>query len=124
MTDTKLTIVEVKQTSEQGGIKANVGKPRMSLIPNQALTEVARVFTMGEAKYSSNNWRKGMPWSWNIDAALRHIGKFNDGIDLDDESKLSHLAHAITDLMFVLEYQLTETGTDDRYKSNNIRKTN
>lgn len=103
------------QESSTGAKKANKGKPRMSLIPWLPLQEVAKVLTVGAEVYGDHNWRKGMPYSVNIDAALRHIYKFINGADDDDDSKLSHLAHAIVDLMFVLEYKLTDTGEDDRY---------
>jgi hypothetical protein len=35
---------------------------------------------------------------------------------VDEESKLLHLAHAMCDVAFVLEYQVKGVGTDDRFK--------
>jgi len=106
---------DLMQQSATGAKKANKGKPRMSLLPAKPLIEVAKVLTAGAEIYGDHNWRKGMPYTVNLDAALRHIYKFIDGQDTDEDSKLSHLAHAIVDLMFVLEYQLTGTGEDDRF---------
>ena len=39
------------------------------------------------------------------------------GEDLDPESKLPHLAHAICCFLMLLESQLNEYGTDDRWTS-------
>lgn len=57
-----------------------------------------------------------MAWTRMSDAALRHITAWIEGEDKDWESGLSHLAHAICCLTFLLTYQLLNLGTDDRYK--------
>jgi len=41
---------------------------------------------------------------------------FNDGEDKDPESGLSHLAHSLCCLMFLLEFEKTHPELDDRYK--------
>jgi hypothetical protein len=98
------------------GTKYDKGKPQLSLLPTRALSEVAQVLTYGAQKYDAHNWRKGMAWSRLSDATLRHFFAFNDGIDVDKESGLLHLAHASCDILFLLEYYLKSIGTDDRYK--------
>lgn len=60
-----------------------------------------------------NNWRKGMRWSRLSDAALRHLLKWVSGSRVDDETGLSHLAHAMCCLMFLLNYEQTGLGEDD-----------
>lgn len=66
-----------------------------------------------------NNWRKGMEWSRMVDAALRHLGAWNEGEDLDPESGISHLAHCLCCIIFLLWYSLNGKGTDDRWKDSN-----
>lgn len=60
-----------------------------------------------------NNWRKGMRWSRLADAALRHLLKWASGSRVDEETGLSHLAHAMCCLMFLLNYEQTGLGEDD-----------
>jgi hypothetical protein len=90
------------------------GKPGVQWLPFQALEEVARVLDFGAGKYGRDNWRKGANWMEFAGSALRHIGKWLRGENLDQESLLHHLAHAACNCLFLLEYWLTETGTDDR----------
>ncbi len=99
------------------GIKHDQDKPDMSLLSSIALVEVAKVMTFGKKKYSANNWRGGFAWTRPLSAALRHIFAFLGGEDKDPETGLSHLAHAICCLMFILEFITTGAGTDDRYKA-------
>lgn len=95
-------------------MKKDGGKVRMDLLPVYPLQEVAKVLTFGATKYAPNRWRKGMEWNRLYGAVLRHITAWQDGQNNDPETGLSHLAHAITDLMFLLEYSRTGAGVDDR----------
>jgi hypothetical protein len=104
------------QQKEEPGKKFDAFKPPMALISSKAMMELAKVLGFGAKKYAEHNWRKGMSWSRLISAALRHISAFNDGEDLDPETGLPHTAHALCCLMFLTEYALTHSGTDDRYK--------
>lgn len=49
------------------------GKGLPSLIPPQAIIRLARRFEDGAAKYSRNNWMKGIPLSRFQDAIQRHL---------------------------------------------------
>lgn len=102
------------------GVKYDSGKPRMSLIPPDALVEVAKVMTFGAEKYDKNNWRKGISYERLLDAAERHIIKFGSHLweDVDEESGINHLAHAIVNLMMLLQFELEGRSKelDDRYK--------
>ncbi len=89
-------------------------KPRMTLLPPIALFEVAKVLTKGARKYSPGNWINSPVWSRYLDAAQRHLSSFIDGENNDPEWGLSHLAHAICCLMFVLVFQLLGLSKDDR----------
>jgi len=107
----------VGKTKDDGcAIRSTLQKVRVELLPQAALTEVARVFTFGAANYGDQNWRGGFAWSRCRAAATRHAMKFSMGQDKDDESGLYELAHEITNLLFLLEFQLTHTGVDDRIK--------
>ena len=98
-----------------GGVKFDKGKANLSLLPKDSLWEIAQVLEFGAVKYSPYNWRKGFDYSRLVSAAMRHITQFNDGQDKDAETDLSHLAHAICCLMFLLEQTKHGTGKDDRY---------
>lgn len=98
-------------------VKHDQNKPTISLISHHAVFELAKVLDFGAKKYSTHNWREGFLYSRCLSAALRHILAYNGGEDLDPESNLSHLAHAMCNLMFLLEFQATGTGSDDRYKT-------
>lgn len=98
-----------------GGVKHDEGKPRMDLLPPEALREIAAVLAMGAQKYDAHNWRKGFAYSRLIAAALRHLFAWVGGENKDPESGKSHLAHAACCLMFLITFEQTSTGTDDRY---------
>lgn len=91
-------------------------KPRTDLLPFEALEEVSKVLAHGASKYADHNWRKGMAWSRLLGASLRHLFSWAKGEDLDEESGLSHLAHAACCILFLISYTLNGSGTDDRYK--------
>jgi hypothetical protein len=98
------------------GVKYDSGKPDLSLIPKEALWKVGEVLTYGANKYPDRfNWRKGMSWSRVISASLRHITAFTEREDKDPETNLSHIAHAVCNLMFLLEYEKSYPKLDDRY---------
>lgn len=98
------------------GTKYDEGKPMMSLIDPYVLTEMARVLTFGAKKYDPDNWRKGFNLRRILDACLRHITAWSSGQDLDEETGLSHLAHAMCCLMFLMWLYKFRPELDDRYK--------
>ena len=91
------------------GIKYDSAKPKMNLLPPKAVMEVAKVLTFGAEKYDVENWRKLEDLQNRYTAgALRHIFAHMDGEELDPETNLSHLAHAMCCLLFKLEIELEE----------------
>lgn len=98
------------------GTKYDGDKPIMSLLPFEALREVAKILTFGAKKYDAHNWRKGMRWSRIESALLRHYERYAMGEDIDPESGLLHTAHLACNALFLLSYQLLKLGTDDRWK--------
>jgi len=106
-----------KDYSTAKAIKHDQDKLPMHLLSTQALEQVAAVLQFGAEKYAAHNWRKGFIWSRPLSAAMRHILAFNAGEDRDPESNLSHIAHAMCCLMFLLEFEKTHPELDDRYKN-------
>lgn len=109
--------VERDNIASSVAVKHDSGKPPMSLLSTKALVEVAKVLDFGCQKYSEHNWRKGFKWSRLLDAAQRHVTSFIDGESKDPETGLSHIAHAMCMLMFLLEHEQTHPELDDRYKN-------
>jgi hypothetical protein len=95
-------------------IKNDQEKIRMDLLPVYPIEEIAKVLTFGAKKYADRNWEKGFSYSRVYGALLRHVFAWWGGQDKDSETNLSHLAHAGCCLMFLLEYEKTEKGVDDR----------
>ena len=97
------------------GTKYDEGKPPLGLLSRLAVEEVGRVLEYGRAKYGSHNWRRGLGHQRLVSAALRHIFAWNESEDNDQDSGLSHLAHAICMLMFALEEHKLKPELDDRW---------
>ena len=96
------------------GIKYDSAKPRMNLLPPKAIMEVAKVLTFGAEKYDAENWRKLDDLQNRYTAgALRHIFAHMDGEQLDPETNLSHLAHALCCLLFKLEIELENAKIEE-----------
>lgn len=91
------------------GRKDDKGKVDYTLIPPNAIREVAEALTYGAEKYSAHNWVNVDPCRY-LAAAYRHIEAFRTGYKVDMESRLHHLSHAITNLLFLLERDLCPTG--------------
>lgn len=96
------------------GVKRDNGKPNMCYIPYEALEEIAKVLDYGAIKYSPWNWKKGISFNRLLSATMRHLGQYNSGQDVDDETKISHLAHAACNLMFLLYFEKHRKDLDDR----------
>lgn len=104
------------------GVKLDEGKVPLDLLDREALTQLGRVLEHGKNKYAAHNWRGGLQWSRTIAAALRHLQAFNDGEDVDPESGLSHVAHAMCNCMFLLRYIKERGDLDDRYTTQQNQK--
>lgn len=96
------------------GRKDDHSKPRMDLIPPEALEQLAAVLSFGAKKYDDRNWEKGMKWSRVYAATLRHLLSWWKGEEKDPESGFSHLSHALCCIAFLVTYEARSRGTDDR----------
>lgn len=107
-----------ERLTAESGAQKGMRVTRHDLIPPAALREVAAVYGYGERKYPAGpdgpNWLRGMPYSWNMRAALDHISEWQEGKDFDDEDGVSPLAHAVWHLLAIMEQQSRSVGTDDR----------
>lgn len=103
-----------------GGTKHDGGKPPMALLDMESLQAEAAVFGFGATKYAPWNWRKGIPVSRLMSAALRHMTAFINGETLDPESGLPHLAHARCNMAMALWMVKHRPDMDDRYKDPNL----
>lgn len=100
--------------ADERATKHDAGKPRMDLLDPYAIRELAKVLEFGARKYAPWNWTKGMEYSRLMGAALRHMMAFQEGEDLDPESGLPHVAHAMCCLMFLLGMTVRKPEMDDR----------
>ena len=96
--------------------KADTDKPRLDLVPPEAMTAMGRVLTFGAAKYAARNWEQGMSWGRIVAALLRHLFAWIGGEDQDPESGFSHLDHVICNAAFLVTYEARGVGEDDRSK--------
>ena len=110
---------KICDNSSEIGVKYDSDKPMMELLPPLAIVEVAKVLTYGAHKYSPDNWRRVENLQGRYTgAALRHIFKEMSGEMFDDETSISHMAHAICCLLFKLEDKLL----DGKGKEEGIRE--
>ena len=99
--------IKASQNSTTGGRKFDGNKPQYGLLPPLALEETAKVLTFGAEKYEPDNW-KFVPDSKRryFDALQRHLWAWKAGEQNDQETGLSHLAHAMCCLMFLYEHDV------------------
>ena len=98
------TIYDVLNTTAEG-MKFDNGKPDYSLLPFAAIDEVVKVLTYGAAKYDRFNWEKVEAVRYQA-ATMRHFSTHMQGEKIDPESGISHLAHAICSLLYLLDFEL------------------
>ena len=94
-------------------IKADAGKLQLTLVPTEAIRDIAAIRMFGMERYPDggrDNWKRVDVQRYR-DAAYRHWLKYLDDPDaLDDESGLPHLWHWICNAAFLCELE------KERYK--------
>lgn len=90
------------------GKKFDSDKPRMDLLPFNAIEEVAKVLTYGLKKYGQENgWKRVENALPRYEAALlRHYAAYKQGESHDSESGLLHLSHMACNALFILSFEL------------------
>lgn len=114
---------------EGGAFRDDAGKLSWHLLPMKALEPVVGVFTDGAKKYEPFNWMRGLPYTQVYDSCMRHLQAWRLGENNDPESSRPHLAHAVTNLLFLIHYAQQESDykqrgldLDDRIPNNHPRK--
>lgn len=98
------------------GKKNDGGKPKISLIPKEALWGMAQAFTYGANKYGQYNFKAGITYTRLADAAYRHLSAFMDGENDDPESGNNHLFHCLASVAMLTFMHFNRPTMDDRYK--------
>lgn len=93
-----------------------IQKPRLDLIPLNALTYIALGLQEGARKYGSASWREvpSVDLAQYVAATMRHLMAYADGEDIDPESGNPHLAHAMASLAIMVDLIENGNGTDTR----------
>lgn len=86
-------------------MKFDTHKLRYDLIPSSTTLALASVLTYGARKYKPNNWREVDDLNRYVAAAMRHFEAYRSGEDCDEESGMSHLWHALTNIAFLIELE-------------------
>jgi hypothetical protein len=92
-----------------GGIKFDSKKARPTLLLKSmpdAVQEVIDVLELGARKYAPDNWKKVENARYH-DAMLRHILAYLGGETLDQETSKHHLAHAVCNMLFLIQKEGT-----------------
>ena len=88
-------------------VKADAGKPKISLVPSNIIYAIARIREYGNNKYpegGKDNWKEVEPERY-IDAAFRHLLACKDNLwSIDEESGYPHLWHLACNCAFLCEY--------------------
>ena len=101
-----------KDGLEAGGedqhAKADVGKPKLTLVPRRVLYAIAAI-----REYGNNKYPEGGPDNWKTveadryrDAAFRHfVAYLDDPYGVDEESGFPHLWHLACNVAFLCEME-------------------
>lgn len=96
-------------------MKFDGDKVRYDLVPPSATKGMAEVLTLGARKYKPNNWKQCEEPERYLAAMYRHLEAWRAGEVTDQETGLHHLAHAMTNIAFMLElgYNPTDWSKDN-----------
>lgn len=82
------------------GLKYDQDKPRLDLVPPEAIIAIGHVMTYGARKYAPDSWR-GVEAHRYVAALLRHLMAYQSGESTDAESGYPHLWHVLTNAAFL-----------------------
>lgn len=101
---------QTETASENKGVKSDQGKTQWSYLPIPAVKAVVDVMAYGDTKYPApdgSNWKR-VPDAKKryYNAAMRHLTSWWDGEQNDPETGYNHLAHACSNLLFLLWFEI------------------
>lgn len=104
--------MESKKEDTRYVAKKDKGKLPWDLVPWKQISYLVEVLQMGAEKYGRNTWQNlpsspdGQTPSERYQAALfRHLTAWCSGEKKDPESGLSHLAHVLANVVFMLYFE-------------------
>lgn len=114
----RITNPKQDETSKPSNPKDIIGSDKLPLHlwPETATAMGCLGLLDGMLKYGRNNWRAvGVRPSIYVDALKRHVNAwFDEGEEMDPDSGLPHLAHALACLAIIVDSQATGNMNDDR----------
>lgn len=105
-----------EQEAAGRGLRFNAGKPRVDLLPPDAIMGLANLMTVNELKYPDRNWERGMPLSDVLASLERHTLALKAGEDVDPTDGQLHALKIMWNGMALACYHMRGIGTDDRVK--------
>jgi hypothetical protein len=110
---------ETTQTQDSG-VKYDSGKTQWSYLPLEPIKAVVDVMTYGDKKYPAedgSNWKRVKDSRKRYyNATMRHLTSWFDGEKNDPESGLHHLAHACSNILFLLWFEFNGYPEDKETK--------
>ncbi len=100
--------------STDKSLRFNEGKIQTKEVDPAFILGIGAVLTKSREKYPAFNWQKDTAWSIPYESMMRHLMAFQSGEELDPETKLSHLLHCATNIMFLYYYTQRQPQNDDR----------
>lgn len=106
---------EIQRKFESGALRNNVGKLRVDLVPHEMITSLAQGLTKGAKKYYERNWERGFPHMSVYGSTMRHLLKWLEGQDIDEDTGVRHIELAFLNLgMIVTQTIRDRKDLDDR----------
>lgn len=97
------------KNKEKDGVKNDNGKPLVAeflLDFGPEIMEAARVWEFGANKYEKSNWKKVKNGKERyMNALVRHLIE-SEYEEVDEESGLSHLTHAVFNALAALHFEM------------------
>ena len=89
-------------------------KLRVDLVEPCLVEAAAEVQGFGVSKgYEANSWKDVCSIKESLASLERHLLKYKKGIELDEESKLSHMKHIVTRAMYILFLEEKEVKNNE-----------
>ena len=102
-------------------IKADLGKPRVTLVPLEIIKDIARVREYGLAKYGDAESWKSVEVERYRDALFRHlISYIENPTGVDNESGMPHLWHVACNVAFLCELEKENLNVRKEFSSTGL----